>query len=73
MITAERRGVVAGSESVRKHASSPAVNLTDDDIRGIGRLVFQLMYKAGYAHIDPESEFIDGFVVGFRNACSTNC
>ncbi len=67
MITAHGRGVIAGAEEARKHASR---TLTTDDIRGVARLMHALMRRAGYAHIDPEREFVDGFVVGFSNAQS---
>ena len=71
MISANRRGVIAGSEQSRKQAEHVA-HLTEADLKGVAHLTYHLLKKAGYAHIDPESEFVDGFVVGFKNACSTS-
>lgn len=60
MIDAYRRGVQSGSEFIRK-STMIVIDATEQ-----ARRVFVAMQKDGYTHIEPESEFIRGFVEGVR-------
>jgi hypothetical protein len=64
MIGATGRGVIAGGEEARNHSHA----LPDDEIRCIAARVLAWMRTNGYAHLDPEEEFICSFVVSFRQA-----
>lgn len=64
MITSNGRGVIAGGEEANKQKR----NLPAEEIRNIARRVHTSMSAAGYAHIDPEASFVEGFLIGFSNA-----
>ncbi len=64
MINASRRGFQAGGEDAREQLR--LASLPDGDVQAIARLKYVLWKQAGYAHIDPEQEFVDGFVTGVR-------
>jgi len=64
LINAERRGVIAGSEEVKNHAK-PAL-LDEHEINIIANRVFDFMQQRGYAHIDPQEDFVRGFKQGFK-------
>ncbi len=63
LITAHGRGVIAGSVEAPHFMQD---HLRDDEIRFLAARVHEAMQEAGFAHIEPESEFVDGFVEGFK-------
>jgi hypothetical protein len=62
MIGADRRGMQAAYEVAAK---SPR-GLPTEEIEGIARKKLATMQAAGCAHLEPESEFIRGFVQEFQ-------
>ena len=62
MITADRRGHIAGSQEARKYPQG----LPDVTIERMASTVFAIMRHAGFAHIEPRDMFIAGFVSGFK-------
>lgn len=64
MITAERRGVIAGSEEAKKHVKREL--LGEHEINILANQVFDFMLQRGYAHIEPRADFIRGFNQGFK-------
>ncbi len=66
MITAEGRGVIAGSEEAKNHAKQAL--LEEHEISKIANQVFDFMQQRGFAHIEPREDFIRGFNQGFKNA-----
>lgn len=65
MITAERRGVIAGGEQASKLPVSRG-RMQDEEIVRHARFIWMVMQRAGFAHIEPQSEFIKGFILGFK-------
>lgn len=65
MITAERRGVIAGGEQASKLPASRG-RMQDEEIERLARFIWLVMYRAGFAHIEPRDEFIAGFLTGFK-------
>ena len=64
MIGADARGKMAGHEAA-KHLTA---DLSNAEIEVLARQMHALMLCDGYAHIEPESLFVRGFVEGFRQA-----
>jgi hypothetical protein len=62
VIDAYRRGIISGAQEVRK-AKEP---LTDAEAHA--KRTFATMRDAAYAHIEPESEFVRGFIESVRLA-----
>ena len=67
MINAERRGVIAGSEEANRMAKQVHL-LNEHEISNLANQVFDFMQQRGYAHIEPKSDFIQGFKQGFEYA-----
>lgn len=63
MIGADRRGVIAGSEEARERLQR---EMPENEIRSFARRVLAKMRDGGYAHLDPEQDFISGFVAGYQ-------
>ena len=62
MIGADRRGMQAAYEAVSRYPQGVSVK----EAESIARKVLATMRADGYAHLDPESEFIRGFVQEFQ-------
>jgi hypothetical protein len=63
MIGADRRGIITGTEEARKN---PQKDMPEEEIRSLARHVLARMREGAYAHLDPEQDFINGFVEGYR-------
>ena len=63
MIGADRRGYIAGSDEARKY---PHDMLPHDMVMEIAHCTFIVMQRSGYAHIEPEEKFLEGFLKGFE-------
>ncbi len=61
MIGADRRGMQAAYEEASKYPRELPV----DEVKSIAERVLARMRAAGYAHLDPEQDFIQGFVERF--------
>ena len=66
MITAEGRGVIAGSEEATNHAKQALIE--EHEISNIANQVFNFRQQHGYAHIEPREDFVRGFNQGLKNA-----
>jgi hypothetical protein len=62
MIGADGRGQIAGHEV----ASSRSEQLPEQEIESLAQKMLAKMRAAGYAHLDPESDFIRGFCQGYH-------
>ncbi len=76
MIDAYRRGYQSGSEA--SHKDPQLRLLSEEAVSDIAHRVFAGMMKQGFAHIEPKSDFIVGFVEGVQisflhqNFCSAS-
>ena len=64
VINAERRGVQTGSDEARKQPELRG--LPESEVISIAGRVWTSLKASGYAHIDPEQDFVEGFVSGVR-------
>ena len=64
MLGADRRGILAGGEQASKWPK----RLPVEEIQSIAHQVLTHMRDAGYAHLDPEKDFVRGFVESFQYA-----
>jgi len=62
MIGADGRGQIAGYEA----ASSNSELLPEQEVESFARKTLIRLRDAGYAHLDPEPEFVRGFLQGYR-------
>lgn len=62
MITAFRRGHIVGSEQALLYQT---VSVTLDHVQRLALNTFHALQAGGYAHIEPQPEFIEGFTTGF--------
>ncbi len=62
MLTAERRGHIAGAQEARKYPHG----LSEEKIKFMAHSVFVIMRANGFAPLEPEKDFVDGFVNGFH-------
>ena len=61
MIGADRRGSMAGYEEALKHPQK----MPEEEIKSIASRILSSMREQGYAHLDPEEQFIQGLIVGY--------
>ena len=61
MIGADRRGQMAGYEEALKHLQK----MPEEEIKSMASRVLSSMRKQGRAHLDPEEQFIQGFIQGY--------
>ncbi len=61
MIGADGRGLMAGYEEALKHLQK----VPEEEIKSIASRILSWMREQGYAHLDPEEQFIQGFIVGY--------
>lgn len=64
MIGASGRGTMAGYEASRRY--SP--DLPNEEIASIARKILVSLRERGFAHLDPEQDFVRSFVESFRLA-----
>jgi hypothetical protein len=61
VIGADRRGMMSGGEEAKEHPAHP-----EEELESIAKRVVVSMRAAGFAHLDPEEDFIRGFFIGYR-------
>lgn len=68
MINAERRGEQAAAEKARQvdRWLPREIILPSAVVWIVAKWTFAQMKRQGYAHIEPESEFVHGFVTRFE-------
>jgi len=66
-MTAEYRGVVAGGEQANQQ-SNPLEAVDSDTILAEAHRIRDELLARGWAYLDPEEEFAQGFLAGWRTA-----
>lgn len=61
MIGADGRGLMVGYEEALKHPRK----MPEEEIKSIASRILSSMREQGYAHLDPEERFIQGFIEGY--------
>jgi hypothetical protein len=62
MLTAERRGTIEGGQA----AASTQSAYPDEELRSIAYGTLTRLRAKGYAYLDPEESFVDGFIGGWK-------
>lgn len=67
VIGSDRRGYLAGCEEERNVQNTfPLHSWPVEEIEARAWRVLSTLRTSGYAHLDPEQEFVQGFIQGFR-------